>query len=469
MQLVWFRNDIRIDDNPALYYACQHAINNSEAVHAVFIDCPEQWCLHNESPRKLGVLQSALRALQKTLANLGITFERLKVPLFDDIPKALLHYCQNNGINNLHFNGEIPLNERRRDEAVIETLVSEGVSVQQYADDRIIHTPLLNKQGAVYRVFTPWYNNWLSVLRDELPQVLPGPQAIAKTVNIPEPVCISRAETFRDDLWQGEEKKAHEQLLRFCQQKAKHYHEKRDYPSIAGTSALSPYLAVGLLSARRCLHVLFSVCAKQGLNYEECLHHSWVRELAWRDFYRCLMLNFDHLSRGEDFKREPLTRKWLSNQKARQAWEMGRTGFPIIDAAMQQLAQTGWVHNRLRMLLASFYCKLLCLDWREGERFFMAHLVDGDFASNNGGWQWSASTGCDASPWFRIFNPITQSRKFDDSGEYIKRFLPELADLDNASIHWPSHEQRLMRNYPAPIVDYKAARQRALTFFDVEG
>ncbi|MBB6520094.1 cryptochrome/photolyase family protein [Pseudoteredinibacter isoporae] len=468
MQLVWFRNDLRLDDNPALFHACQYAMEKGDTVRAVFIACPEQWRLHDESPRKLGILQSALQSLQKTLADLGITLELLDVALFDDVPKVLLDYCQSHQANGVYFNREIPLNEKHRDEAVAELLGNHGITVQPYSDDRIIHAPLLSKQGAVYRVFTPWYKNWLSVLSNGLPEVLPSPKAPAKAVDILEPITVPGAEVFREDLWSGEENKALDQLQRFCEQKAEHYQAKRDYPSIAGTSTLSPYLAIGLLSARRCLHTLFEVCVKQGFHHEDCLNHVWARELAWRDFYRYLMLNFEHISRGENFKQEPLSRGWLTNEDAKRAWETGQTGFPIIDAAMQQLLRTGWMHNRLRMLVASFYCKLLCLDWRDGERFFMQHLVDGDFPSNNGGWQWSSSTGCDASPWFRIFNPTTQSQKFDESGDFIKRFLPELADLDSKSIHWPSQEQRLACHYPDPIIDYKEARQLALDFFKVD-
>lgn len=478
MQLVWFRNDLRVDDNPALFHACQSAVGRGnkgegskereQTVKAVFVASPEQWRLHEESPRKLALLQSALQSLQQKLAKLGVTLDLLTVPMFDDVPSALLQFCQKHQLTNLHFNDEIPLNEKRRDKAVRQLLKAEGIDVQQYADDRIIHASLLTKQGAVYRVFTPWYKNWQSVLSERMPEVLGKPRAVAKAIDVAEVVHLADIETFRDDLWTGDEDQVLEQLQKFCEHKAQHYQAKRDFPAIPGTSALSPYLAIGLLSARRCLHSLFSACAQQGFHHEDCLNHVWARELAWRDFYRYLMLNFEHLSRGENFKQQPLPRPWLSNEADRNAWETGQTGFPIIDAAMRQLLRTGWMHNRLRMLVASFYCKLLCLDWRDGERFFMQHLVDGDFPSNNGGWQWSSSTGCDASPWFRIFNPTTQSQKFDESGDFIKRFLPELADLDTKSIHWPSLEQRLARNYPAPMIDYKEARRLALDFFKVE-
>lgn len=467
MQLVWFRNDLRLDDNPALYFACQQAIKNKESVSVVYIASPKQWQAHNESPRKLGLIQETLKCLQSKLAGLGISFELLEADSFIEIPRVLSAYCLKHEVSKLYFNREIPLNEQRRDKAVQAEMSKIDIAVECYADDRIVHRNLLSKQGAVYRVFTPWYKSWVQELFNALPEVLPSPEAVSSPVTTTQEISLSGAEVFREDIWLSDEADVLALLDRFCRRKAAGYEASRDYPAIAGTSVISPYLAIGSLSARRCFHQLIFSCGEQGLHVGEAINHVWTRELAWRDFYRYLMLNFEHISRGENFKTEPLARAWRVDAEARAAWQTGKTGFPIIDAAMRQLLQTGWMHNRLRMLVASFFCKLLCLDWREGEKFFMEHLLDGDFASNNGGWQWSSSTGCDASPWFRIFNPTTQSEKFDKDGEFIKRFVPELATLDAKSIHCPSPEQRLVLGYPEPIIDYKTARQQALDFFKV--
>src|SRR5690554_8082807 len=201
----------------------------------------------------------------------------------------------------------------------------------------------------------------------------------------------------------------------------------------------------------------------------------WVSELVWREFYRHLLIGFPRISKGRAFKpaTEKLTWRSIENSKVQrdlQAWQTGQTGFPIIDAAMRQLLETGWMHNRLRMLVAMFLSKNLLIDWRVGEAFFMQHLIDGDLAANNGGWQWAASTGTDAVPWFRIFNPVTQSRRFDPEGRFIRQWIPELAHLDNHDIHLPPQGTLFSSTrYPAPMVNLKSSRQRALEAFRGNG
>lgn len=465
MQLVWFRSDLRVDDNPALFNACKRALSLGGGVSAVFFACPDQWRSHNESTRKIGLMQQALQSLQLELAGLGIPLDLLITPTFSDVPEVLVTLCKEKQVETLHFNQEIPINERLRDESAKLRLLGYGISVCSYKDDRVFQSLLLNQQSQPYRVFTPWFKQWQKELIMGLPEILPKPNPVAAKLPVNSQLSLPEAEIFREDIWLGNEAGAFSSLLKFCQQKSEQYELLRDYPSKPGTSVISPYLSVGLLSARRCIHSFFELYSSKGYTLEDCIGHAWVRELAWRDFYRYLMVNFEHIGRGNDFKKKVLPRPWLVDEKQRHSWQGGNTGFPIIDAAMRQLVKTGWMHNRLRMLVASFYCKLLCLDWRDGEQFFMRNLIDGDFASNNGGWQWSSSTGCDASPWFRIFNPHTQSKKFDEKGDFIRRFVPELKELDDCSIHCPSLSQRASCNYPEPMVDYKFARQRALNFF----
>lgn len=467
MQLVWFRSDLRADDNPALFNACARALDSGHGVTAVFVACSEQWKSHHESKRKIGLMQQALQSLQVELAGIGIPLELLSADIFSEVPGVLLKFCADKKVDTLHFNQEIPINEQTRDQSVSASLRDQGINVVSYKDDRLIQSQLLNQQLQPYRVFTPWFKRWQEELRCSLPEILPKPQSVAKELNVGALLVLPGAQLFREDLWRGNEKSARISLEKFCQKRSGQYESLRDYPSVLGTSVISPFLSVGLLSVRRCLHTFMEEYSSKGYSMEDCIGHAWVRELAWRDFYRYLMVNFKHLSRGEDFKLKTLPRPWLKNEGQRMSWQEGRTGFPIIDAAMRQLNQTGWMHNRLRMLVASFYCKLLCMDWREGERYFMEQLIDGDFASNNGGWQWSSSTGCDASPWFRIFSPLAQSKKFDETGSFIRRFVPELKGLDDRAIHCPSSSQRATCNYPEPLVDYKKSRQRALDFFKV--
>lgn len=459
MNLVWFRNDLRLNDNPALYNACLQG----DPVKALYIATPSQWQQHNEAPAKLGFRNEALKSLQKELAALGIKLETIECHGFDEIPDLLIEYCHKQQITRLLFNQEIPINEQLRDEHAKASLSSVGIECEAFNADMLMPSPISNQQGQPYRVFTPWYRAWLKEIQRTDLSPLPKPPAIGKPVTEASPLIeFTGSGTFRSDLWPADEKTALSRLATFSRQKLIQYSDNRDYPAINGTSMLSPYLANGLLSPRRCLMAIQQTAFEQGWDWRES---SWLRELGWREFYRYLLLSFPRLSKGKPFKESPRKWPWQSNETALVAWQSGTTGFPIIDAAMKQLLQTGWMHNRLRMLTASFLCKLLLIDWREGERFFMRHLIDGDFASNNGGWQWSASTGCDASPWFRIFNPTTQSQKFDPSGSFIRKFLPELAELDDKQIHNPPANLRKQLGYCEPIIDYKNAREQALSLF----
>ena len=248
--------------------------------------------------------------------------------------------------------------------------------------------------------------------------------------------------------------------LNFCCHSASQYKERRDIPSINGTSTLSPYLAAGMISVRQCI-----ACIRH--HVEDWRSNQWVTELIWREFYRYLIDLHPRLSQGKNFIQTSKPIPWENDDDQFQAWCEGNTGFPIVDAAMKQLVQTGWMHNRLRMVTAAFLTKILLIDWRRGEAFFMQHLLDGDYASNNGGWQWAASTGADAAPYFRIFNPTRQSERFDKEGLFLKKLLPALTPINHKSIHTPSTDARSAHGYPEPIIDYKWARQRALDSYAV--
>ena len=245
------------------------------------------------------------------------------------------------------------------------------------------------------------------------------------------------------------------------------YEKNRDLPALAATSSLSPYLAIGVLSPGQCLSAMEGQLGFVPLSRGE--HgFAWLNELIWREFYRHLMVAHPHLSMHRAFKPETEALRWSRDEGDFQRWCDGQTGYPIVDAAMRCLNQTGWMHNRLRMICASFLCKDLHIDWRRGEGYFMSQLIDGDLAANNGGWQWSASTGADAAPYFRIFNPTRQSEKFDPQGDFLRRWLPELLDVPTRHIHQPRawlDQYEPHNSYPPPIVDHQRAREYTLQLF----
>jgi deoxyribodipyrimidine photo-lyase len=266
------------------------------------------------------------------------------------------------------------------------------------------------------------------------------------------------------ELWPAGEDEAETRLLRFLNEKAIDYSKNRNDPILDGTSRISPYLALGIISSKKCILEALKIN-----NFEFNSGHigvtKWIDEIVWREFYKNIMFSFPRVSKGQPFQDYSKAILWRYNEDELNAWKEGRTGFPIVDAAMRQLLNEGWMHNRLRMVVAMFFTKNMLHDWRLGEAYFMQNLIDGDFASNNGGWQWSSSTGTDAAPYFRIFNPITQSTNFDKDGIFIKKYVPELKDLDKSVIHNPSIEHRKYCKYPEPILDLKESRLRAIDAF----
>jgi deoxyribodipyrimidine photo-lyase len=238
------------------------------------------------------------------------------------------------------------------------------------------------------------------------------------------------------------------------------YHERRDYPAMDMTSRLSPYLTLGIISVRQCLARLH----QSQPSHNNAGADTWLSELIWREFYQHLIYFWPEICKGNNFHEWANNLVWNQNgEDWLRKWQSGETGYPIVDAAMRQLNQTGWMHNRLRMIVASFLTKDLHIDWRHGEQYFMRQLIDGDFAANNGGWQWSASTGCDGQPYFRIFNPITQGERFDPHGQFIRQYIPELSAVPDKYIHSPWLWGGVKSlSYPAPIVDHKREREITL-------
>ncbi|GMV27662.1 MAG: deoxyribodipyrimidine photo-lyase [Phycisphaerae bacterium] len=467
--LVWFRADLRTVDNTALALACAC----DEPVVGVFLIAGDQWRRHDWATVKVDLVLRTLGELSRRLRELNIALLVRRADRFDDAPGVLVEVAREQGCTRLFFNREYEVNERRRDEAVIAAFEEAGLEALGF-DDQTVMAPgsVLTKELRPYTVFTPFKKAWIAAAR-ERGGVLPkkAPAVRARMVGAPEPVP-DRVAGFtglvRPDLWPGGEEHARDRLKKFTRGRIASYKQDRDTPGINGTSVLSPYLAIGAISPRQCLKAALE--ANEG-RYDEgnagCVQ--WISELVWREFYKHLIAAFPRLCMGRAFKPETEKLRWREDDEGFAAWCEGRTGVPIVDAAMRQLVQTGWMHNRLRMITAMYLTKDLFIDWRRGERFFMQNLVDGDLAQNNGGWQWSASTGTDAAPYFRIFNPVSQSRACDPEGKFIRKFVPELAGLDDDAIHEPWTLPPMARSgirYPEkPVADHVEARKRVLEEF----
>lgn len=460
--LVWLRNDLRWLDNPALHFASCAAKDANEGIAVLVTPTPGQWAEHHESDAKNGLRAGLIKRLAGALAELGIPLHILHGDTFADLPDIIGEFCHLHNIKHFWFNNDLPLHEQQRDQVVCTALQQQGVQTHRQAADLIVSQDVLSQQGTPFKVFTPFFNRWVVLLAQQKNTPFPAPvaQSTAIDISLPEFKWETR---YRDDLWPADQEIAKQKLWQFCHHKECLYKEERDYPILPATSTLSPYLALGAIGPRQCLEAIFYTCHQEEKRWQDSI---WLKELAWRDFYRQLMAHFPFLSMSKPFKPDTDALRWRQSEAEFQAWCEGNTGFPIVDAAMRQLNQTGWMHNRLRMITASFFTKLMFADWRRGEAYFMSKLIDGEFAANNGGWQWSASTGCDAAPYFRVFNPTRQSETYDKNGDFIRRFVPELSSLDAKSIHDPKPQQRKVCHYPDPIIDYKPARLAAIAAFD---
>ncbi|WP_154222341.1 cryptochrome/photolyase family protein [Marinicella rhabdoformis] len=450
MNLVWFRNDLRLADNPALW----HALETGKPVLAVYCDCQSQHQQHHESELKVQFRQAHVFDLSERLKCRGIELKVLNCDDFSSVPKQLQALWQSKKIEKLFYNRNYLVNESDRDDAVSKLAEEDGVEIHHYDANYLLPPETIRKNdGSMYHVFTPYKNKFLNHLLnryDKPYEMHPRLSLVTGKVEQKEQLIAS---------WKVGEVAAFNQLKRFTTNAD--YEKFRDRPDVAGTSQLSPYLAIGAISAKQCLAYWLKFYGP------EAFESKWVSELIWRDFYANLCHQYPKLVKGYTFKEQAVD-DWQNNMVFFEAWKKGETGFPIIDAGIRQMLTTGWMHNRVRMLVASFLTKLCLADWRLGERFFMQHLIDGDFASNNGGWQWSSATGCDAAPYFRIFNPMSQSKKFDPEGQYIKTYLPELESLTPKEIHQPNSHQIKACGYVKPIFNYKERRVMCLEWYSTK-
>ena len=466
MRAVWFRNDLRLYAHSPL----RHALDQGDKVVAVYALCTEQWQRHGVAPLRQWYVLNSLLEWGEALAAKGIDCHVLNLSNFDQVAKDLPLWLQQQGVTQVYCNREYPVHEKRRDKQVAETLSAGGIAIKGFDDNELVPPRALKTgQGTPYTVYTPYKKQWdkrMDVddinVRLTVPAWPGGHGEFHGKAEIEAALATLNLPTSLTSPWQPGEQAAQRQLAEFCSEHIASYKAERDIPSIEGTSRLSAALSAGLLSPAQCYQqarqALADPASREGA---AC----WIGELAWRDFYRQIMAHFPTLSWGKAFRPETDYIEWQQDDELFDAWAQGRTGFPLVDAGMRQLVATGWMHNRLRMLTAMFLSKHLLLDWRRGETFFMQHLIDGDFAANNGGWQWSASTGTDAAPYFRVFSPIRQSERFDPQGTFIRQWLPELADLNSKEIHTPWKYPSRCPEYPAPVVEHQGVRERVTAAF----
>ncbi|MFW2046523.1 cryptochrome/photolyase family protein [Acinetobacter variabilis] len=466
MQLIWFRQNLRIHDHAALWHATQQG-----PCIALAVLSPGQWQLHQDARIKTDFYLRRLKYLKQQLQQLNIPLSILNVPLWKDISREILNLCQSLKIESLHANIEVGVNELERDAQVQQLLEQQQIRVELYHDRTLFPLgSIRNQSNQPYQVYSAFKKKCYERLILDVPACYPEIEA-QDPIQLPTELTDFDLEKFSADyvvehaaqLWSAKNQTALDLLDDFIEDKMAHYKTDRDLPAVDGTSRLSPYLNIGILSIRQCMQALFQDGYFQ---IEDLGQQTWLDELLWREFYLQTLFDFPRVSKHQPFKQNTNNIQWRNAPEDLAAWQQGQTGIPIVDAGMRQMLATGWMHNRVRMITAMFLCKNLLIDWRLGESWFMQYLIDGDLAANNGGWQWCASTGMDAVPYFRIFNPVSQSLKFDPNGDYIRKWVPELAHLDAKSIHEPyAKNPDLELDYPKPIVDLKASRVRAIEAF----
>ena len=462
--LVWFRRDLRDFDHAALH----HALRRSQQVFCVFVfDREILDALPGPSDRRVEFIHASVTELQQALhARSGGLVVRHGVAR-DEIVQLAAELK----VDAVFFNHDDDPAALARDAAVESALAERGIAVHHYKDAVIFERDeVLTAAGTPFSVFTPYRNAWLKALTPFHLQAYPvdarANRLAPRSTPVPGLADLGFAPTNLRELSLPTGMAGGARLFADFLERVDRYHETRDFPALKGPSYLSVHLRFGTVSIRQ----LAAAAWQRGGRGAQ----TWLSELIWRDFYHQILWHRPDVAAGHAFKPHYDALPWPNPPGHFEAWCEARTGFPLVDAAVRQLNQTGYMHNRLRMVTASFLTKDLLVDWRWGEKYFADTLIDFDLAANSGGWQWAASVGCDAQPWFRIFNPVTQSERFDAMGRFIRRYLPELAQVSDRYIHapWkmPLDEQKrtgcvIGRDYPAPTVDHAVQRALALELF----
>lgn len=425
VNIFWFRRDLRLKDNAGLY----HALKSNRPVIPIFIfdkNILEQ--LPASSDRRVTFIHETLEEMQATLIAMGSSLEVLYATPAEAFTMLLKKY----GIAEVFTNGDYEPYARERDQAIATMLAAKQVTFNSYKDQVIFEKDeVIKDDGKPYTVFTPYSRKWKAVLDDFHFRAYPVKKYFGNFFKqAPQTIPSLTSMGFENTGRSFPAKTLQEELVL-------KYKEQRDFPAIAGTSKLGIHLRFGTVSIRE-------IARKAS-----ALSETFLNELVWRDFYQMILWHFPHVGRGLAFKPAYDHIAWRKSEPDFEKWCHGQTGYPIVDAGMRELNATGFMHNRVRMIVASFLAKHLLLDWRLGEAYFAEKLLDYDLAANNGGWQWAAGSGCDAAPYFRIFNPYLQTKKFDPDLTYINTWVPELNEL----------------SYPKPIIDHEFARKRCLEVY----
>lgn len=425
INIFWFRRDLRLEDNAGLY----HALKDGKNVLPIFIfdrNILDQ--LEHKTDRRVSFIHDALEEIQEKLILIGSSLE-VCYGTPESVFKKLI---SNHSINTVFTNHDYEPYARQRDEEVADFLRQKGIDFKTFKDQVIFEkNEVLKDDGRPYTVFTPYSRKWKAMLNEFYLKPYPTKKYFRNFIQVSPSVIPSLKQIgFRETEKHFPSKQLNEELV-------KKYGKQRDFPGIKGTSRLSVHLRFGTISIRQ-------LAAKAGK-----LSETYLNELIWRDFYHMILWHFPHVGKGKAFKAAYDNIEWKKDNGEFKKWCDGQTGYPIVDAGMRELNETGFMHNRVRMIVASFLCKHLLLDWRLGEAYFAEKLLDFDLAANNGGWQWAAGSGCDAAPYFRVFNPYLQTKKFDPDLTYIKKWVPEFQEF----------------SYPKPVVDHEFARKRCLEVY----
>jgi len=419
ISVFWFRRDLRLQDNTALY----HALKLGEPVLPIFIFDTDITNQLNEDDARVNFIYDTLVDIDKELKSYGSSLLILKGNV-DEVWRTIIKDYK---VVNIFFNRDYEPYARERDRRIGRMMETHGIEVQTFKD-QVIFEPheVLKADGNPYTVFTPYKRKWLQHYESvtiydvsKFPFFMQCVREVPHKSKLGITPSVIKVQTYD---------------LNVVAEYAKH----RDYPSVDGTSRLGPYLRFGLVSVRSLMANIGSVS------------ETFTSELVWREFFMQIIYHFPHVIK-ENFRPKYNSIQWVNDKHLFELWKVGKTGYPIVDAGMRELNQTGYMHNRVRMLTAGFLCKHLLTDWRWGEAYFAEKLLDYDLSANNGNWQWAAGTGCDAAPYFRVFNPYTQAKKFDARLEYINQWIPELNSLE----------------YPQPIVVHENARKRALETYKI--
>lgn len=424
VNIFWFRRDLRLTDNAGLY----HALRSGQQVLPIFIfDRHILDALEDKSDRRVSFIHEALKNIQEKLVKLKSSLQ-----VYYGFPEEVFaQLLSEHDISMVFTNGDYEPYALKRDESIRKLLRRSGAELKTFKDQVIFEKDeVVKSDGKPYTVFTPYSKQWKSRLNAFYQQSYPAEKYYDQFFRQKPPAIPSlKSMGFESADASFPSANPDEELLKF-------YHEERDYPS-KRTSRMGVHLRFGTVSIRELARLAVS------------LNETYLNELIWREFYQMILWHFPHVGNGHAFKKEYELIAWRNNEKEFERWCNGTTGYPIVDAGMRELNETGFMHNRVRMVTASFLTKHLLIDWRWGEAYFAQKLLDFDLASNNGGWQWAAGSGCDAAPYFRIFNPALQTKKFDPQFKYIQKWVPEFQEF----------------TYPKPIVEHEFARVRCLEVY----